>query len=331
MERGRVSIIIPSRNERHLQRTIDSLLTNAAGDVEVIAILDGGPWPDPPLRADKRLIVVRHNDPMGMRPSINEGAQIASGEFLLKCDAHCIFAPGYDAVLKEDCDPQTLVVPIRHSLDPIVWERDGEQAALNKRKSWQYTSLTFPYAVTEYGAGIHAVTLPWDKNKRLNDERQHLLVDDLLSFQGSCWFQCRDTFLKDGPLDHGAFYFYGEAQESGLLRYWLRGRRCVVSKKTFYGHLHKGREHRGADGRQGRGFYLSLQRKRECEALITDICVNNKWPGQTRTFESVIEQFWWIISRMEGRFAWPSDWRDWEKHRQVFEGRAADQIPAHIG
>ena len=70
MHAGRVSVIIPSRNERYLQHTIDSLLTNSAGDVEVIVVLDGGPWPDPPLKDDKRLVVIRHNESTGMRPSM---------------------------------------------------------------------------------------------------------------------------------------------------------------------------------------------------------------------------------------------------------------------
>jgi glycosyltransferase involved in cell wall biosynthesis len=37
---GRVSVIIPANNERHLPRTIQSVLREATGDVEVFACLD---------------------------------------------------------------------------------------------------------------------------------------------------------------------------------------------------------------------------------------------------------------------------------------------------
>jgi cellulose synthase/poly-beta-1,6-N-acetylglucosamine synthase-like glycosyltransferase len=41
-----VSILIPARNEEHLQRTISSILANIEADTEIIAVLDGY-WPDP--------------------------------------------------------------------------------------------------------------------------------------------------------------------------------------------------------------------------------------------------------------------------------------------
>ena len=43
-----LSVIIPARNEIYLQKTIDSVLSAAKGEIEVIAILDGY-WPDPPV------------------------------------------------------------------------------------------------------------------------------------------------------------------------------------------------------------------------------------------------------------------------------------------
>ena len=324
---GRVSVIIPARNEAHLQKTVTGLLTNAAGDLEVIVVLDGGPWPDPPL--DPRAIVVRHNEPRGMRPSINEAAEIASGQYLMKCDGHMIFGEGYDEIMKADCAEDWLVVPTRHSIDAEAWERGDTRAAV-KPRHFNYHTLSYPFLPSMYGEGLHAVTFSWDQNKSINMERKDVLIDDLLSFQGSCWFQPTKNFLADGPLDHEAFYFYGESQETGLLRYWLRGRRCVITKKTFGAHFHKGKDNKGADGRRGRGFYLDVRKKRQCEARITEFCINNTWPGQTRTFESLVEQFWPLISQMKDpQYAWPSDWADWEKYRTWFKNRSSEVIPAH--
>jgi len=331
MHAGRVSVIIPSRNERYLQHTIDSLLTNSAGDVEVIVVLDGGPWPDPPLKDDKRLVVIRHNESTGMRPSINEAAQGASGQYLLKGDAHCIFGEGYDEILKADCDEDWLAVPTRHSIDGPTWERNGEKAAVRPR-NWNHHFLTFPMKSSMYGAGFHAVTPGYDTNKLLNAERAQFQIDDLMSFQGSCWFQHTANFHRLGPLNSTYLGpFYQEAQELGL-RQWITGGRCVLTRKTFVAHWHKGKESVGADGRQGRGFTLNLREKRRAEAFYTEYWINDRYPGATRTFESLIEQFWPLLSKWltDPRYAWPADWRDWEKHRTWFENRKPEELPAHI-
>ena len=44
----KLSVIIPCHKDPYLQKTIDSLLENATGEIEVIAVLDGY-WADPPL------------------------------------------------------------------------------------------------------------------------------------------------------------------------------------------------------------------------------------------------------------------------------------------
>lgn len=59
MVKGRVSIIIPSRNERYLTPTVKGLLAQAAGDVEVIVMLDGGVPEVEPLPDDSRVRVIR--------------------------------------------------------------------------------------------------------------------------------------------------------------------------------------------------------------------------------------------------------------------------------
>ncbi len=316
---GKVSIIIPARNERYLTPTVQGLLANAHGDVEILVMLDGGVPEVTPLPTDKRVRVFRRRvdatHEAGMRFCINEGAAAATGKYLLKCDAHCIFQPGYDEALKADCEENWLVVPTRHSIDATNWTM--------RPRGWNYHILTFPYLPSMYGEGLHAVTFGWELNKVINRERQGVLIDDLMSFQGSCWFQHKALFDRLGPLDHTNYYFYQEAQEVGL-RVWMTGGRCVINKKTWYAHLHKGKE-------EGRGFYLSLARKRDSERYATDYWLNDRWPGATRTFYSLVEQFWPLLQRMQDpRYAWPADWTEFEKHREAFYNRTPDQIPAHL-
>ena len=71
-----LSVIIPARNETYLQRTIDNILENADGEIEIIAVCDGY-WPDPPIKDHPFVNIIHHSEARGQRPSINEAARIA--------------------------------------------------------------------------------------------------------------------------------------------------------------------------------------------------------------------------------------------------------------
>ena len=100
-----VSIIISSRVDQYLQKTIDDLLGKAEGQIEIIVVLDGY-WPNPMINNDPRVIIVHqgtiHNH-KGMRAAINTGSKLAKGEYLMKVDEHCMFDQGYDVKLAADC------------------------------------------------------------------------------------------------------------------------------------------------------------------------------------------------------------------------------------
>jgi glycosyltransferase involved in cell wall biosynthesis len=300
-----LSVIIPARNERYLQVTIDNLLAAAAGEIEIIPVMDGlstfgMPAPDPRVRP------IVHEIPLGMRPSINSAAAAARGKYLMKCDAHCIFPQGFDAVLTADCAEDELAVPTRHSIHPDTWTP--------KIRDFNYHYLTFPWDASMYGYGLHAKTYAPDRNRSVNAARAHVLVDDLMTFQGSCWLMHRAAFFRLlNPLDHVNYYFYQEAQEVGL-KFWISGGRCVINKRTWYAHLHKGSS-------TGRGFYLSIKRKRASEAYAADYWTNDRWPAATRTWKWFIEKFW------DSLIGWPADWED-PRHRKAFFER--EVIPAHI-
>lgn len=59
-----VSVIIPSYKDQYLPKTIDSLLENARGEIEVIVVLDGY-WTK--LKDDSRVRIVHLGKNRGMR------------------------------------------------------------------------------------------------------------------------------------------------------------------------------------------------------------------------------------------------------------------------
>lgn len=94
-----VSVIIPCRNEReHLRPTIDSIL-NAGLDprFEVIVVDDGSQDGSSAFLAERqysRIRLIQHAG-LGAALARNTGAQYASGDLLVFCDAHIRVGPGW--------------------------------------------------------------------------------------------------------------------------------------------------------------------------------------------------------------------------------------------
>ena len=80
-----LSIIIPSYKDPLLHKTIDSLLSNAEGEIEIIPVLDGY-YPETPIRNDKRIKILHLGKNRGMRGAINAGVLISRGEFIMRTD-----------------------------------------------------------------------------------------------------------------------------------------------------------------------------------------------------------------------------------------------------
>lgn len=275
-----VSIIIPSRNELFLPQTINDLITKASGEIEVIAVLDGY-WPNPQLLDHKNLVLIHRSSPLGMRAAINSAASIAKGEYLMKCDAHCMFAEGYDEVLKTSCDDNWVIIPRRFSLDAENWKIDE-----NGKPPRDYHYLDYPHWDKPHDAGMHGVEWP-ERGRQRSDPTYD--IDDNMSCQGSCWFMPKvhfDGFLH-GLSEVGYGTFTQEFQEIGN-KTWLGGGSVKVNKKTWYAHLHKGKTY-------GRMWHMS---RTDHDAVVqghgwsANYWMTNQWVDRIHDFEWLIDKFW---------------------------------------
>lgn len=287
----KVSIIIPSRSERFLPQTVADIFAKAAGDIEVIACLDGY-WPDPPLPDDKRLKVVHHGQPLGMRRCITDGVAAASGEWLMKTDAHCMFAKGWDEVLLQDAQDGQIVIPRRKRLDAENWQiQDVGKPDIDLH----YLSCPL---TNKDGFSMHGCIWPQEDKKRLD-----ILIDETPSFQGSFWMMHRKHWERIGGMsEEGYGGFTQEPQEIGM-KTWLGGGQCVVNKKTWYAHLHKGKKY-------GRGYH---QDKRE--VLAGHEYSARLWMNDKRMA--------WFVNE---KFPNMPTWENWEELWRVHEFNEA--IPA---
>lgn len=114
------SIIIPAYNEqKYLNRTIDNFLSAAKGKVEVIVILNGYDQ-----KVDKRAKVLRYRDNLGERVAMNTAAYIATGDYLLRIDAHGDADEGWDVKMLEIFKdrPKAVAVAVLTAVDK-EWNR----------------------------------------------------------------------------------------------------------------------------------------------------------------------------------------------------------------
>jgi len=213
-----LSVIIPARNEPYLQKTIDSLLDSAGGDIEIIVVLDGW-WPDPIIKDDQRVILIHNSKSEGMRPSINAAARIAKGKYLMKCDAHCCFDKDFDIKLAKSCKYKWTIIPRRYKLDVDKWERTG------KPKDFQYIRQS---DLKGQDWPEYAQRKPCCKG-----------AVDLMTTQGSCWFIHRKRFFDLSGLDEINYGAMGKEAQEICLKTWLSGGRFMLNRNTWYAHWNK--------------------------------------------------------------------------------------------
>ncbi len=290
-----ISVIIPSRSAQYLRKTVSDLLAKAEGEIEVIVVYDGR-WPEfseLPL-GDPRVTQIHHGEVhnhYGMRSSINLGMSIARGEYVMKIDEQCMVDQGFDVKLAADCEDNWVVIPRRYRLEPETWTliEDG-------RRPIDYMYLAYPYErPLDKTCGLHGAE--W---RERHDERRDVLIDDTMSWQGSCYFMKKsywDSLIvalddtKYGP-------FTQEAQEIGN-KVWLSGGRLVVNKNTWYAHWHK--------GKNGKGYgFSNEQYKRHCEAMEKGRLYCIDFWLNTKDFKY---DFQWLLDKFSPVPTWPENWQ----------------------
>lgn len=289
---AKVSVIIPAINETYeiapgvtvLKKTVEDILAKASGDIEVVVGFDGPPYQ--PLPIDDRLKVIHHRERIGLKPNINAMAQVATGKYLLKTDAHCMFDIGFDVKLQEDMQDNWLVTPRFYVLDAEHWRwQDG--------RFYDYFYLQYPFYKTgflKFKAGGH-----WPQRTQ---EKIFIPLDETPQFHGSAWFIDRDFFLNQigGMPTYHPFSHAQEPPELGL-RIWLGpwNGKVMVNKKTWYAHMHK--------GKRPVGWTMSTQQMNDTYNYSATYWMGNQWKERVHDID-------WFIDKFMPMPTWPENWKD---------------------
>jgi glycosyltransferase involved in cell wall biosynthesis len=275
-----LTIIIPSRNEEFLTKTIKDVLEKATGQIEVFPIIDGEEPTE--LVEDPRVTYLRlprKHKTLQKRHGINLAASKAKGEYIMWCDAHCMFDKGFDEVLIRDHQPNWVQVPRRYSLDPDSWAI----------RTW---NPTVDYELIYYRDLFEGKIINTRLWKARAQERAGIMIDDVMTLQGSCAFMTKDWFNKMGYMQIEGYTGWGQEGEEICFKTCLNGGRVVVNKNTWYAHLHKGNQYK-------RTFLLTRHQIKVSRDFSYDYWVLK----QKEFFISHIERFLPISG-------WPEDWRE---------------------
>lgn len=279
---AKVSVIIPSRNEKYLAKTVDDIFAKAQGEIEVVVMMDEQ-YQDITLRDN--LIILKKEEKPGLRSAMNQMIDAATGKYIMKLDAHCMLGEGFDEILKADCDDDWVVIPRRYSLVVDDW-------AINSGRP----IIDYEYFVWPWVTSIHSVKTGGKWYQRAID-RKELLIDDEMAFQGSCWFTPKKHLRNIGGFSietSTGDEFVCESEEMAN-KTWLSGGKVMVNKKTWYAHWHK--------GSAGRGYFINKWPMRRQRIFHNDYWMHDKWPR-------AIHKMSWLVERFMTIPGWPEDWQD---------------------
>ena len=215
-----LSVIIPSFKDPLLIKTIDSILENAEGDIEIITILDGY-WPSFELRQDPRVRYVHLGERVGMRRAINAGVKLARGEFIMRTDEHCMFAKGFDKIMTDSCQPNWIMTATRYFLDPIEWKVMDIPPYVHEKlkiRNGKFEGQRWP-----------------SRDKELKDEP----ITETMAMQGSFWIMPKkwwdEVIVELDSENYGEMY---QDQHEMIFKTWKAGGKMMLNKNTWFAHKH---------------------------------------------------------------------------------------------
>jgi glycosyltransferase involved in cell wall biosynthesis len=296
-----LSVIIPSRNEIFLQKTIENILENIEADTEVIAICDGY-LPSPPLNDNPRVRVIYHNESIGQRAATNEGARVSDAKYIMKIDAHCAVGKGFDRILMADCQPDWTMIPMMWNLHAFDWKCTicGERTyqGVRPEKCEKCGASGFEMVIVWQPRG-NKVTISWRFDNtmhfqywRKHSKRKEAKGDliETMSCIGACFLMRRDRFWDLDGMDeaHGS---WGQFGTELACKTWLSGGKMITSKKTWFGHMFRTGNFKGAFETGTFPYWISGDAQEYAKQYSRDLWLNNKWPKQTRPLSWLVDHF----------------------------------------
>ena len=291
-----LSILIPARNEQFLSRTVEDILENIEGDTEIIVVCDGG-WPDPPVEDHERVTLIYHSESVGQRAATNEAAKLSTAKFIMKADAHCSFAQGFDVELMAHCEPDWTVIPQMRNLHAFDWQcrqcshrvyqgpYPTSCADCDNTTDFEMTMVWKPRPHTRnswyrFDHDLHFQY--WKELKKRPESRGKLT--ETMSLLGACWMLHQERYWELDGMDerHGS---WGAMGTELACKTWLSGGRLLTNRNTWFAHMFR--------TQKGFGFPYpnpgsQVRRAREHSKWLWE---GNNWPKAIYPLSWLIDKF----------------------------------------
>jgi len=289
-----LSILIPSRNEMFLARTIEDILSNIEGNTEIIVGLDGL-WADPPITDNPRVTIVHVSESIGQRAMTNHLCRLSSAKYIMKVDAHCAFDKGFDVKMMNEMQDDWTMVPVMRNLHAFNWVcpdghiryqgPSGPCTACNKEtvRDVVWIAKNNPQS-TSYCFDSEPHFQYFNEFKKRPGGKGDLT--ESMSLQGSCFMLTRDKYWELNICDEN-FGSWGSQGIEVAVKTWLSGGRVMVNHKTWYAHMF-----RTQGGDFGFPYQLSGSAVSHAKKTAKDLFFAGTWEKQIRPLSWLIEKFW---------------------------------------
>lgn len=299
-----LSILIPSRNEMFLAKTVEELLKNKRGNTEIIVGLDGS-WADPVVAEHPDVTVLHYSKSLGQRAMTNQLCRLSKAKYVMKIDAHCTVDEGFDVKLMADMQDDWTVVPAMYNLHAFDWQcgKCGNRwyqgptptyclsSDLTKNQNCDSTEFK-RVLVFKRRENRKSLFYRFDKNLHFQyfgeygrrPEAQGDLADTL-SLQGSCFMMTRAKYWELDICEeaHGS---WGQQGVEVACKTWLSGGRVVVNKKTWYAHMF-----RTQGGDFGFPYPLSGSDVEKARQYSRSLFLQGNWPLAKHDLNWLLEKF----------------------------------------
>ncbi len=262
-----------------LARTVQDILEHSEAPTEIIAVIDGSAAGDP-VPEDPRVRVVKLDYSIGQRAATNMACRMSTAKYVLKCDAHCAFAQGFDRVMIEGMEGHDdwISVPIMLNLHAFNWKCPNGHTRY-QGPSGPCTVCGEPTVMDVVWISKHnpsSKAYAFDHTPHFQYHRSFSKrpegkgdITETMSLQGSCWMLTRDYYWKLGVCDE-TFGSWGSMGIEVSARAWLTGGRVVCNQRTAYSHLFR---------TQGQDFSfpypLSGHQVEHAKSMARDLLFNN--------------------------------------------------------
>ena len=301
-----LSILIPSRSEKFLSRTVQDILENIEADTEVIVVLDGE-WAIPAIPQHDRVIVVYIPKSIGQRAATNLACRLSKAKYIMKADAHCSFDKGFDRKMleafKETGDNVTMV-PIMRNLWIYSWkcyhcgwkkyqgpkpEKCGQCGKTDKiRRKMEWIGKHNPQS-TSYCFDSEPRFQYFEdykhRPKYIKDKEEKGLTETM-SLQGSCFMCTREKYWELNLCDE-EFGSWGNQGIEVAAKTWLSGGKVMVNHKTWYAHWF-----RTQGGDCSFPYKQNGNEVSRCKAKVRKQIWLGKLPKQVHPVSWLVKRFW---------------------------------------